>query len=152
MKILLLFVVLLSHSAYAQNCLDKRKRNIPVQNEQVLEWKKNSRNQTKYRTHVLGSLNRVYPDRNTHNHFAIQIGPNRSDTLEVVYNNEFGKLPKLKMGDEVEACGDYITSKKASRYPASPDGAIIHWVHVANRSDHLDGFLMINDVVYGNKP
>lgn len=148
---LLLLALIFSHSALAQVCLDDDNRSIPIENDQVLEWKKTTRNLFKDRTHVIGYVVKIYPDRNDHNHFSIQIGDGKSDTLEVVYNKDFGKLPALRLGDEVEACGDYITSTKAGKYPVSPDRAIIHWVHSANKDFHQDGFLIINGVLYGNK-
>ena len=51
----------------------------------------------------------------------------------------------------IEACGDYITSTAQSGpYPPSPDGAILHWVHMnpAGRG-HDAGFLAINGTLYG---
>ena len=131
--------------------------NIPGNNNsQVLDWKAASKNQFGGRGHVQGHVVRVYPDRNGHNHFAIQIGPKDTDTLEVVYNQQFGAVPTPTVGIQVEACGDYITSVAPSpgpggvTYPASPDGALIHWVHMAPaRSGHNSGYLVVGGVVTG---
>jgi hypothetical protein len=129
---------------------------LPINNDQVLGWKRQAVNQDLHRGHVQGSVVRVYPDRNGHEHFAIQVGPSNSDTIEVIYNQDFGAVPDVKVGMPVEACGDYITSVGPSPgpngqvYPASPDGALIHWVHMApSSSGHHSGFLMINGTLTG---
>jgi hypothetical protein len=125
-------------------------------NDQVLHWKVNSKNQFRDRARVQGKIVRVYPDRNGHEHFSIQIGPQSTDTVEIVYNQQFGAVPDPQVGVEVEACGDYITSTAVSpaprggSYPASPDGAIVHWVHFAPaRSGHTSGYLVIGGVLTG---
>lgn len=129
-------------------------RAISVNNETVLKWKKSTPNQFHERGHVEGSIEAIYPDRNGHQHIQVMIGKGRKDTIEVVYNDDFGRLPKLAVGMQAEACGDYITSTAATdRYPASPDGAIVHWVHKnPNRSNnHPNGYLMLDGYVYGQK-
>src|SRR5262249_50020209 len=47
---------------------------LEVNNEQVLQWKTSTDNQYHDRGHVQGKIVRVYPDKNGHEHFAIQIG------------------------------------------------------------------------------
>ena len=127
-------------------------------NSQVLEWKSEAQNQFEARGHVQGQIVRVYPDRNGHEHFAIQIGPNPTDTVEIIYNQDFGPVPAPTVGLPVEACGDYITSVGPSpgpngqTYPASPDGALIHWVHMApGRSGHNSGYLVVGGVLTGQQ-
>ncbi len=123
---------------------------LPVDNAEVIHWKESTANQTLERAHVQGTIDRLFPTEHGHNHFEIQIGPNATDTLEVVYNISFGALPQLKVGMSIEACGDYITSTHAtSQYPASPSGAIIHWIHRSDTPKHDAGFLMINNALYG---
>ncbi len=123
---------------------------LPVDNAEVIHWKSTTPNQTLERAHVSGTIDRIYSKENGHEHFEIQIGPGSSDTIEVVYNISFGSLPELQVGMTVEACGDYITSNQAtSQYPASPSGAIIHWIHRSNSKKHDSGFLLINNVLYG---
>lgn len=124
---------------------------IAVNNEQVLEWKKNTPNQFRERGHVSGVVARLFPNKNHHNHFEIQIGSSPKEGLEVVYNMDFGPLPAVQIGMKVEACGDYITSTdQAGPYPPSPSGAIIHWVHVnPSGRGHDSGYLMIDGVLYG---
>lgn len=125
-------------------------------NDQVLRWKATSKNQFHARARVQGKVVRIYPDRNGHEHFSIQIGPKSGDTIEVVYNQNFGAVPEPEVGMDVEACGDYITSTGPApapggkTYPASPDGAIIHWVHFApSRSGHTSGYLVVGGVLTG---
>jgi hypothetical protein len=135
---------------------------IPFNNEKILYYKKTTQNQFLARGHVLGTVIAVYhnPQHPSHSHFLIKIGPNLSsgnacddDTLEVIYNKAFGEISQndLKLGANVQACGDYITSnKKTARYPKSPACAIIHWVHKNFRSDHHpDGYLYVNGKLYG---
>ncbi len=124
---------------------------LPVNNAQVLKWKKSTKNSFKERGHVKGPVSDLYSDRNGHAHFQIKIGDDRNDTLEVIYNEDFGALPDvIDVGTMVEACGDYITSiAQSGPYPASPDGGIIHWVHLNPRPGHPSGFLIIKGKVYG---
>jgi hypothetical protein len=125
---------------------------LPISNEQVLNWKHTSRNQFKSRGHVEGTVGTVYKDATGHRHFQIVIGANANDTVEVIYNEKFGKIPgsALQKGAHVETCGDYITSNdRAGRYNASPDGAIIHWVHEATNGRHASGYVTIEGHVYG---
>ncbi|MGK5084332.1 hypothetical protein WDW37_13630 [Bdellovibrionota bacterium FG-1] len=129
---------------------------LPINNADVLKWKQATQNQFHARGHVQGNIVKVYPDRNGHDHFAIKIGPNDADTVEIIYNQDFGTAPDTHSGVPVEACGDYITSTAPSPgpngqvYPASPDGALVHWVHLAPpRSGHHSGFLMIGGILVG---
>ncbi|MBC7690562.1 MAG: DUF3465 domain-containing protein [Methylotenera sp.] len=131
------------------NCMDQGNV-LPINNPQVLVWKTTTANKWQVQTHVEGNVATVYPDRNGHGHFSIQIGPNRTDTLEVVYNQDFGSIPAIRVGEKVEACGVYITSIAADEFPKSPDGAIIHWVHRNPKGrGHDDGYLAIDGILYG---
>jgi hypothetical protein len=134
------------------DCLDHG-RSIPVDNAQVLNWKKTTPNQFLARGHVNGRVTRVFPDRSGHDHFEISLGDGSKDNLEVIYNKEFGDLPQIQAGMNVEACGDYITSiAQAGPYPPSPSGAIIHWVHLnPSGRGHDSGFLIIDGVLYGQE-
>lgn len=137
-------------------CLYKGK-NLPVDDATVLKLEKTTQNQYTTQARVDGFVSEIYPDRNGHHHFAIQFNEDTRDGIEVVYNDQFGVLPDIKVGMKVEACGEYITSNKATaQYPASPMGAIIHWVHInpsKGPKAHPSGFLVIDGSVYGqNKP
>ncbi len=117
---------------------------------QVINWKTTTKNQYLGRAHIVGTLVQQYPDHSGHHHFEVKIGSNTSDTIEVIYNEAFGAIPQMQAGSQIEACGDYITSNQPTgSYPASPDGAIIHWVHKAPNSRHESGFLIIDGVVCG---
>lgn len=131
-------------------CLRKGQA-IPIDDQQVINWKNSTPNQFLDRAHVQGTITRVFPDKTGHAHFEIKIGNEPTDVLEVIYNQEFGKLSDVTVGATVEACGDYITSnKKAGGYEASPSGAIIHWVHFSKDvNKHASGFVVINGNVFG---
>ena len=122
-----------------------------VNNTSVIQWKNNTQNQYRNRAHIQGTLVKVFPDHSGHHHYEIQIGKNQTDLIEVIYNEQFGPVPSLSLGAQMEACGDYITSNApAGHFPASPDGAIIHWVHRSpNPNSHDSGFIIANGIVYG---
>jgi hypothetical protein len=123
-------------------------------NAQVLRWKLTTPNQFKARAFVQGRISKLYGEQGDHTHFAIQLGRNPQEILEVVYNKAFGALPPLRVGSVVVACGDYITASARSPqgHPASPAGAIVHWVHMSDNGNHPSGFVMIDNVMYGNRP
>ncbi|MFN3455326.1 MAG: hypothetical protein ACK41T_10240 [Pseudobdellovibrio sp.] len=146
LMISLLFAGLLSHATLPP-CLDKSGSHIPINNEEIINWKKTTQPQFKDRGHAKGTLLKVYNDKTDHDHFQIQIGPESNDVVEIIYNAEFGTLPELKSNMQIEVCGDYITTKK-SGYGASPDGAIIHWVHMSNSGNHPSGYVTIDGIVY----
>lgn len=147
-------VLLLSRLAWATDaappCLSHGQA-IPVNDAEILNWKHATPNQFTARGHVEGRIQKLYPDINGHQHFEIQIGPKPMDTLEVVSSMAFGTIPNLALGQLVEACGDYITSTApAGRFPASPDGAIIHWVHRnPSPAGHPSGFVMVDGNLFG---
>jgi hypothetical protein len=128
-------------------------RPISVSNAQVLRWKLTTPNQFLARALVEGRISRIFPDATGHSHFAIQLDQNPADILEVIYSQDFGALPPLRVGSVVIACGDYITSTaRVGSLPPSPAGAIIHWIHKSDSQSHADGFLMIDNVLYGQLP
>lgn len=131
-------------------CLDNAGQALSLNNDQVLQWKAAGQDQFHSRGHVKGSLVRNYPDHTGHTHFEVQIGNDATDTIEVIYNQSFGDLPDLTPGLDVEVCGDYITTGSQGN-GASPDGAIIHWVHKnPSGHGHPSGYVAINGVAYGN--
>ena len=138
----------------APHCLDRNGKELPIDNSGVLTLKTSTPNQYTTQEHVKGTISVIYPDRNGHHHFAIQIGSDAEQGIEVVFNDEFGSVPGLTVGMTVEACGEYITSNQATaQYPPSPMDAIIHWVHInPNGSGHPSGFLMIDGKLYGDAP
>jgi hypothetical protein len=127
-------------------CLDDGQE-MQIDNDQILKYKSDTKNQFQARGFIEGTVIAVPEVMNKHDHFAISIGPGPKDTIEVIYNNnpEFGPMPSVQPGDPIVVCGDYITSyAKSGRYEASPEGAIIHWVHYnpGNRDNvHEHGFI-----------
>ena len=138
-------------------CFDRAKNYepLPVMNEEVLVWKRETPNQTLKRARIRGTLVKVVQTRKSHAHFEVQIGTGEGASVELVYNREFGDIvDALADGAEVDACGDYITSRsRAGNYPPSPMGAILHWIHY-NPGDrdggkHDHGYVAINGVLFG---
>ncbi len=124
---------------------------LKVNNDSVIQWKNSTRNQYRNRAHIQGTLLRDLPDHSGHHHYEVQIGTSSSDVIEVIYNEQFGTVPEAAVGSNFEACGDYITSNApAGHFPASPDGAIVHWVHKSpNPRSHDSGYLVVNGVLCG---
>ena len=149
----LVFLTLLAAFAHADNvpnCIDAKGKILPVNNAQVIGWKATSKNQYHDRGHIKGELVKAYSDATHHHHWKVQIGDTATETIEVVYNEEFGGVPQVEPGSSIEACGDYITSnKKSGPYPASPDGAIVHWVHMSTNSNHPSGFMVVDGTLCG---
>lgn len=130
-----------------ETCMDHGKP-LAIINAQVLQWKTDTANAFLARARISGVVDQHFPDHSGHRHFSLKIGPQPTDHIEVIYNLSFGKLPVPNIGDKAEACGDYITSiSQTGPYPASPDGAIIHWVHQAPNG-HEPGYLILNGVKY----
>lgn len=135
-------------------CLDGPDE-IQVDNARVLKLKQTTKNQYLARAFVEGTVVDTGDVKTGHDHFSIAIGPAKGDTLEIIYNREFGPMPDFKNGDKVVVCGDYITSNKsAGGYQASPDGAIIHWIHFnpgnrPNSARHEHGFVMFGTNLVG---
>lgn len=140
------------------DCPDERGNALPINNKQALSWKygpDQRPNQFRARARLRGYVELSYPDRNGHRHFVIQIGPDEArDTVEVIYNEDFGPIPDLSKGMRVEACGDFIISTEQSgEYPPSPVGAIIHWVHMnPSHRGHPPGYLWIEGKLCGQEP
>ncbi len=123
---------------------------LPVNNAQVIQWKFSTPNQFLARGHIQGILTHMYPDHSGHTHMEVMLDNIPGHGIEVVYNQSFGALPQLTPGMHIEACGDYITSNApTSKYPASPDGAILHWVHRSPSAGHDSGYVAVNGVPYG---
>ena len=134
-------------------CLDNNGNALDVNNDAVLNWKSTTANQFHARGHIQGTLVKIYPDYTGHHHLEIQIGQNRTDTIEVIYNEDFGATPSYAPGSTVESCGDYITANNHGGGGApSPDGAILHWVHASDTPRHPSGYLIIDGVLCGNDP
>jgi hypothetical protein len=134
-------------------CVGKDGKGLQYNNDEVMDWKTSTPDQYIDRSLVAGTVTKVLLTRKTHIHFAIDLDGNRTGDLEVIYNLSFGELPKIEIGSQVIACGDYITVGPKARQP-SPLGAIIHWVHY-NPGDrdggrHPHGFVIINGKPFGH--
>jgi len=127
---------------------------LAINNDQILNWKTTTKNQFEDRAHLSGVVVTVYADHSGHHHMSVRIGPQATDTVEVVYNEDFGSVPSYGPGSQIEACGDYITSyAQSGDFPPSPDGAVVHWIHESpNLEKHPSGFLIIDGVLCGNLP
>jgi hypothetical protein len=147
-----LLVVQASWAAPTPSCLDQYRQGLPLNNAEPMRWKRSTPDQFKSRAFVQGVLTDLYPDRTGHTHFAIDLDGKPGGDIEIIYNQDFGTLPVLRVGMVVQACGDYITVGPRAQRP-SPMGAIIHWVHY-NPGDrdggrHPHGFLTIQGQLYG---
>lgn len=152
------FLIAFAACADVPPCMDQNLNAMPINNEIVLKWKESTPNNFVRRAHIKGIVipNDAVSDRNSHSHFVIAIlGTTQSGPIEVVYSDQFGLLPAIHEGMQVEACGDYITSTGRggpdNEFPPSPVGAIIHWLHKSWQplDRHPSGFLAIDGVVYG---
>ena len=128
---------------------------MQVDNARVLKFKSSTRNQYLDRGFVEGKVLKAPGIKNDHDHFVIAIGPGERDTLEIIYNREFGDMPSIRVGDRVVVCGDYITANaKAGGYDPSPEGAIIHWVHFnpgtrSSSAFHEHGYIVVESDLIG---
>ena len=132
-------------------CLGLDGEPMPVNNQQPLKWKTTTPNEYHDRAHVTGTVEQVYPDKTGHHHFQLQIGFSSNETVEIIFNEDFGSTPDIQSGMQVEACGDFINQfAPANGYQPSPDGALIHWVHRSNNpSRHPSGYLIIDGQPFG---
>lgn len=134
-------------------CKNNKGKELPLNGFQVIEWKHTTANKFEGRAHLKGTVSKIYPDKNGHRHFQMIFNDvkNNEDTIEVIYNESFGKISEIEIDMTVETCGDYITTTKQNGpYPPSPDGAIVHWVHEnPSGKGHPDGYVTLNGVLYG---
>jgi hypothetical protein len=160
-KFLVSLVLLLSSTSFAEpltasrpipKCYSTEGEVLDFNASQIIYWKYNTENEFRSRGHIKGTISKLYPNKTGHTHFEITFkDKGTEDTLELVYNDEFGELPELSIGMTAEACGDYITATETTgNYPPSPDGAIMHWIHQnPSGHGHPDGYVAINGKVFG---
>jgi hypothetical protein len=158
LSVVFLILAVVSTSSYAAQYPECTRRGQPmeVNNRQVLDWKTSTKNQYQDRGFVVGHVVQALQSRNSHLHLEIDLDPSsndRADHIEIVYNKEFGAIPRFSQGSEAVVCGDYITSnQETKRYKPSPVGAIIHWVHMSpNPGRHDHGFMMLDGVLTGQE-
>ncbi|MFS4458030.1 hypothetical protein [Bdellovibrio sp. HCB2-146] len=128
-------------------CMDKTER-LSFNESRVLMWRELTEQKFVGRAFVRGVIVRLIEDRQNHMHFEVDLDGNLStqdDRVEVIYNTKFGALTDYRIGDQVIACGDFIKDRW------SPLGAVIHWLHSNPKKSapHEHGFLIINDVIFG---
>lgn len=134
--------------ARAPECLSGG-RDLPVNDSQVLDWETSTRPGFHGRAHVRGPISRLFPDMRGHQHFLVEIGPEPSDGIEIVFDTEYGKIQGLATGGQVEACGDFINTTGEEGH-GSYTSSIIHWVHDPfGYSSHEPGYVTLNGVLYG---
>jgi hypothetical protein len=61
------------YAATAPVCADNNGSALATNDTQVLLWKTTTTNQYLNRAHVTGVIDAIFPDRNGHNHFSVQI-------------------------------------------------------------------------------
>jgi hypothetical protein len=136
------------------DCLDQNNQVMTnFNNAQVAQWKTTTPLQSLNRGYVEGSIDKLFPNETGHAHFSLAIDQNPADDVEIIYNIVFGTLPSLSIGQTIIACGDFINTGYTGG-GASPDGAIIHWLHYnpgtrPSDAGHANGFLVINNQPYG---
>lgn len=135
--------------ADSASCSDHGKL-ISINNDQALQWRDHQSSGFKSRAFVQGTVDAVFPDHSGHRHFSLKIGPGLADHVEIIYNLSFGQMPVPTIGENAEACGDFIVATKSNGgFPPSPDGAIVHWVHRSPNSGHENGFVILDGTKYG---
>ena len=126
-------------------------QDLPVMNEQVLQWRASQPSGYRTRALISGTVDSVFPDATGHRHFSLKVGAGPTDHIEVIYNEAFGAMPQPQVGDTASACGDFIVATGTNNgYPPSPDGALIHWVHASNSASHDSGYVVLDGNLYGN--
>jgi hypothetical protein len=133
---------------------------IAINNEQVLQWMKDSAKQfIRSRAHIEGKVTKVLPSdrvkspgkepdkyRSKHQRFEVKIGPDKYDVIQVFYNGRYSPKPALKKGDKVEACGEFAVDRSGA---PSQNFAVLYWVHAAQAYPHAEGFVNAEGKVFG---
>ena len=133
----------------APACLDDNGQDVGINNDDIVNWEGSTRVNFSARGHIQGQLTEVLPDLSGHKHFNVQVGDSEDQVVEVIYEQQYGRLPTLQVGMSVEACGDYITVKPHSSGTTGYAHGILHWVHASDNDSHPDGYVAIDGTVYG---
>jgi len=157
LALLFCFPAFAASAGKVPTCLDDARRPMRIDNSRVLDLKRTTRSGYHDRGFVRGPLLSVVSTKGSHVRLDVYIGPEGSEprgaetSIELVYNRAFGQLGnRLEAGMDVVACGDFVNAfKQNGRYPPSPLGAIIHWLHMSPRPNHVSGFLMIDGKLFG---
>ena len=133
---------------------------MDVNNAQLLTLKNDASVPSGFPTrgYIKGKVYAPPTNQNVHMHVEIDVSPTLNsvdvaDHIELIYNSAFGAVGAINVGSEVYACGDFIKSTEPNGpYPASPEGAIIHWVHKApNPQRHPSGYVVIDGRLIGQE-
>src|SRR5437868_1410034 len=104
-------LIFLTHPSFANlTCPHKSGVELPINNEQVLQLKKTAKDPVRSRAHLQGKVVKVLPTHDGNARFAVKIGPQVDDVVEVFYSGRFSPSPKIKKGIEVEACGEVFAN------------------------------------------
>jgi hypothetical protein len=143
-----------STSVDAVDCIGENGQALSIDNQRALDLKKKAASGKAYRARIQGKVVSDSHQRcssrsgSCHAHFEIQIGPNKADTVEVVYSEDFGQMKEPSVGESVEACGDFLNT--SGQRNSGSSGAIIHWVHRSNCMDHEHGYVLVEgEDLYG---
>jgi len=156
-------------------CMKTADEVLPINNEEVLRWKRETKHNFYARGHIKGVISAVYAiqpnDRPgvSHSMFQLTLGPGEDDIILMQYNRHFGVLPDLRVGMKVEACGEYVTKNRTKAIPARearpasegvparkaraarearPQGALFHIMHWWGAPE-TSGYIKIDGRVYG---
>jgi hypothetical protein len=138
------FLLVLSTAAWAAPtppCPQATGAELPINNEQVLEWKKSTAQAVRSRVHIKGKAVQEKKSK-AGSRIAVKIGPDKKDVVEIFYHGKFSPRPNVKKGQEVQACGEFI-------FDGSSEFGIVHRVHAAKNPKILPGFLVVQGKVYG---
>jgi hypothetical protein len=145
--LVILLIVLAEQVHAAPACMDK-KTSLSIENTAPEKYIAFMEKGFKTRLLLKGVIVEQTENRQGHTHFIVDLDNNMSttdDRVEAIYNNEYGDLPTIKGGEEAILCGDFIVD------PYSPQKAVIHWLHKSpSIKKHDHGFVVINNVLYGN--
>jgi hypothetical protein len=124
------------------SCPDGHDGALPVNNDQVLQWKNNSTDTVRARAHIQGQVIQRTLMRDRTQRIEVRIGPERDDVLEVFYRPSHPPHPNLKKGDTLEACGDLFADQRSK-------AIVTYWVHISKDEKHLPGYVVVKGKVYG---
>lgn len=145
---ILFIIVAISQTVRAESCFQKK--TILENNEiELINHIGKKAQGYKTRGHVDGVVLEVTENRQGHLHFIVDLDADIStnhDRIEFVYNQKFGEIFDLRPGLMVRGCGDFVID------PYSPTKAVLHWLHgnpYKKKNNHEDGFLIIEDKIFG---
>lgn len=150
-------------------CFDGR-RELPVMNEEVIQYKQTMPNLKKIQVLVKAKfVKEMQPTLNSygqHQHFIVSLREDKSDPLGLIEISHsmngysFPEASDLAAGP-VYICAEYSTTDangfpRITKFTPSATGAMLHWTHQAGRSSidmatkgHPNGWIYANGKVFG---